>query len=70
MEDTPPGYNVRNLYVSKAHRLNVGLCNIKDRMTAREDCPVWFIRQMNDMIDKSNCLIRPLVQHRDELPKV
>lgn len=63
-----PGYRARNLDVANAYGLNAGLCNIKYRMQKRKDCPLWLILKLDDMIHRSNCLITPLIQHRDEIP--
>ena len=61
------GYLARNLSVAKAIGLNSGLCAVADRMKKRKDCPLWLINKLADLIYVSNCLIPPLVQHRDEL---
>jgi len=63
-----PGYRARNLDVAKIYGLNAGLCKIQERMAKRKDCPLWLIKRLDDMIYRSNCLIRPLIEHRDELP--
>lgn len=64
-----PGYTARNLDVAKVYGLEAGLCTMKARMGARRDCPLWFLEKIDDLIHRSSCLIRPLVEHRDELPK-
>lgn len=61
------GYKARNLDVAVAYGLNAGLAAIRDRMRKRQDCPAWFLAQMDDMMQRSNCLLRPLIEHRDEL---
>lgn len=61
------GYLARNQDVAKAYGLNAGLCSIRKRMQQRKDCPVWLLEKLNDMIQRSNELIRPLIEHRDEL---
>ena len=61
------GYTARNLDVAVAYGLNAGLAAIRERMRQRRDCPAWFIEQIDDMIQRSNCLLRPLIEHRDEL---
>jgi len=61
------GYLARNLDVAKIIGLNAGLCSIVERIKKRKDCPTWLIRKLVDLIYTSNCLITPLVQHRDEL---
>lgn len=63
-----PGYRARNLDVFNAYKLNAGLCDIKARMQKRKDCPLWLLIKLDDMIHRSNCLIRPLIDHRNELP--
>jgi len=63
-----PGYRSRNLALAKAYGLNAGLCNIKERMQKRRDCPKWLLAKLDDMINRSNCLIKPLIEHRNELP--
>lgn len=63
-----PGYRARNLDVAKMYGLNSGLCKIERRMKERKDCPLWLLRTLDDLIFKSNCLISPLIEHRDELP--
>ena len=61
------GYMARNRDVAKAYGLNAGLCSIRKRMQERTDCPAWLLKSLDDMIDRSNCLLRPLIEHRDEL---
>lgn len=63
----PPGYAARNLDVAKITGLNSGLCAIVERMKKRKDCPTWLISRLVRLIDTSNCLIQPLIHHRDEL---
>jgi hypothetical protein len=62
------GYLARNLDVCNAIGLNAGLCSVRDRMRERKDCPAWFLEKMEEMIERSDKLIRPVVEHRDELP--
>jgi len=69
MNKEHPGYRARNLDVAKIYGLNAGLCSIQTRMQKRKDCPLWLLERLNEMIYKSNCLIRPLVEHRDELSR-
>jgi len=64
-----PGYRARNLAVANCYGLNVGLCSIQDRMRRRKDCPAWLLLKLEDMIYRSNCLIQPLIDHRNELPQ-
>jgi hypothetical protein len=61
------GFMARELDVANAYRLNNGLADIRERMRQRKDCPNWFIAAMDDALHRSNCLIRPLIDHRDEL---
>ncbi|MEI7673810.1 MAG: hypothetical protein WCK00_17030 [Deltaproteobacteria bacterium] len=61
------GSLARNLDVAKIIGLNAGLCAIVERLKKRKDCPLWLIGKLVDSIYVSNCLITPLVQHRDEL---
>ena len=65
-----PGHRARNLDVANAYGLVSGLCDIKGRVTARKDCPAWLSTALFEMIHKANCLIEPLIQHRDELKKL
>ena len=62
-----PGYRARNLDVANAYGLNSGLCKIAERMKKRKDCPMWLSEQLDFMIQRSNKLIFPLVQYRNEL---
>lgn len=62
-----PGYLARNRDVAKCYGLTAGLCAINKRMKARKDCPVWLLVALEDMIQRSDCLVVPLIQHRDEL---
>lgn len=60
-------YRARNLDVANAYGLNKGLVVICERMRKRKDCPLWLIEQLNELIERSNRLIRPLIEHRDEM---
>lgn len=64
-----PGYRARNLDVATAYGLNAGLCDLRDRMSRRKDCPSWFLLNISELIYKSNCLLRPLIEHRNEIRK-
>lgn len=64
---TERGYLARNLDVANAYGLAAGLVAIKERVRTRRDCPLWILDKLDDMIHRSNLLIRPLVEHRDEL---
>jgi len=64
-----PGYRARNLDVATAYGLTVGLCNLRERMRKRRDCPTWFMLNIDGLIYKSNCLLRPLIEHRNEISK-
>jgi len=68
MKKEHPGYEARNLDVARMYGINVDLCSIHERMRSRKDYPLWLMKKLLDLIDKSNSLIRPLVDHRDELP--
>jgi hypothetical protein len=61
------GYLARNLDVANAYGLNAGLVCMRKRMQTRKDCPAWLLQSLDEMIHRSNCLIRPLVEHRDDL---
>jgi len=61
------GFMAREVDVANAYRLNKGLADIRERMRQRKDCPHWFISAMDEALHRSNCLIRPLIEHRDEL---
>lgn len=69
MNKEHPGYRARNLDVATAYGLTAGLCDIKVRMRKRKDCPTWFLIKIDDLIYRSNCLIRPLIEHRNEIKK-
>ena len=62
-----PGYHARNQDVANAYGLNAGLKAIFDRMRLRKDCPIWLLEKLDSLIQHSNCLIQPLVDHRDEI---
>ena len=68
MKREHPGYRARNQDVEMMYRMNESLCKIHYRMQKRKDYPVWLLKQLNDLIFKSNCLMRPLREHRDKLP--
>jgi hypothetical protein len=63
-----PEYLRRNLDVANCYGLNAGLCSIQERMRRRKDCPAWLLLKLGDMIYRSNCLLQPLIDHRNELP--
>ena len=60
-------YGARNLDVATAYGLNAGLVNIRKRMQRRKDCPAWLLTELDDMIQRSNTILRPLIAYRNEL---
>lgn len=44
-----PGYRARNLDVANIEGLTSGLCDIKERIRKRKDCPIWSLN-FNDYI--------------------
>jgi hypothetical protein len=61
------GSKALNSAIVNGYNLNAGLYMIKNRMSRREDCPLWLLGQLDDMIYRSNSLIRNLVEYRDEI---
>jgi hypothetical protein len=63
-----PGWRAREKDVEMGYRLNENLCDIKSRLSGRPGCPKWLLKALDEAIYKSNCLLRPLIEHRNELP--
>ena len=62
-----PGYLARNQDVCKVYGLCAGLCKIQDRLKGKRSTPQWLLADLENILNKANCLIRPLVDHRDEI---
>ena len=62
-----PGYLARNQDVCKAYGLATGLAKIQERLKGKSRTPNWLLTDLEDMFYRANCLIRPLVDHRDEI---
>lgn len=62
-----PAYNAANLDVANAYGLEAGLNKIYERMKSRNDCPLWFIEEMDDCIKRANRVIPVLIQRRNDV---
>jgi hypothetical protein len=64
---SPSGYIARNQHVAAAYGIKSGLLSIRKRMQQRKDCPLWLLEMIDECLTRSTTLIRPLIDHRDEL---
>jgi len=61
------GYLARNLDYSKAVGLNNGLIKIINRVTLLKRYPAWLVADLYGLLEKSNEILRPLQEYRDQL---
>src|SRR3972149_107340 len=65
-----PGYEARQQNLCKAKMLNHRLCQLKEQLRNRQRLPMKVLKEVDELIDISNMLLRPLQNHRDELASI